>query len=353
MARVILAGVTRRFTATGAAAVDTVDLTVADGGFIALLGPSGCGKTTLLRLIAGFERPDAGRVTIGDDTVAGPDGFVPPERRQVGMVFQSFALWPHMTVAGNVGYPLRVAGIRGPDYHRKVAEALAAVSLGPLADRRPAALSGGQRQRVALARCLVMRPRVVLLDEPLASLDPHLRTAMQAEFTRFHALTRATMIYVTHDQAEALALADQVAVMQHGRIAQLAPPRELYRAPASEFVARFVGGGAVVPAMVLSAQGDTAEVELLGLRRRLRAAPGQRPGPALACLRPEDLRIAADGAAATLRAARYQGATTEAELDVGGQTVWLRTQSDTIPDALYLDVTDGWVIPGSKEAVLF
>ena len=358
MARVDLAGVTRRFApaTSGAAAVDAIDLTVADGAFVALLGPSGCGKTTLLRLIAGFERPDAGRISLGDDVVAGPDRFVPPERRQVGMVFQSFALWPHMTVRGNVGYPLRVAGIRGPEYARKVAEALEAVSLTSLAERRPAALSGGQRQRVALARCLVMRPRVVLLDEPLASLDPHLRTAMQAEFTLFQALTRATMVYVTHDQAEALALADRVAVMQHGRIAQLAPPRELYRAPKSAFVARFVGGGAVVPARVLSAAGGFAEVELLGLRRRLRAAPGQRPGPAMACLRPEDLLIGPEGAPATLCAARYQGATTEAELDVAGQAGLLRTSGEALLTAgstVKLDIVDGWVIPESKEAALF
>jgi iron(III) transport system ATP-binding protein len=351
MARVSLAGVTRRFTATGAAAVDAVDLTVEDGGFVALLGPSGCGKTTLLRLIAGFERPDAGRIAIGEEAVAGPAGFVPPERRQVGMVFQSFALWPHMTVAGNVGYPLRVAGIRGPEYHAKVAEALEAVSLGGLAARRPAALSGGQRQRVALARCLVMRPRVVLLDEPLASLDPHLRATMQAEFTRFHALTRATMVYVTHDQAEALALADRVAVMQQGRIVQLAAPRDLYRTPGNEFVARFVGGGAVVPARVLSVAGTVAETELLGLRRRLRAAPDQQPGPALACLRPEDLRIAASGAPATVRAARYQGATTEMELDVAGQTVLLRSGGEALPGAgssVHLEISDGWVIPDGR-----
>jgi iron(III) transport system ATP-binding protein len=345
MARVSLHGVTRRFAAGGPAAVDAVDLAIADGGFVALLGPSGCGKTTLLRLVAGFERPDAGRIAIGGEMVAGPGGFVAPERRRVGMVFQSFALWPHMSVAGNVGYPLRVAGIRGAEYARRVAEALAAVSLGQFAERRPAALSGGQRQRVALARCLVMRPRVVLLDEPLASLDPHLRAAMQAEFARFHRLTGATMLYVTHDQSEALALADQVAVMEHGRIAQLAPPRALYRTPANEFVARFVGGGAVVPGVVLRAEGDGAEVALLGLRRLLRAAAGQRPGPALICLRPEDLAIGADGAPARLLAARYQGATTEVELEVAGQIVMLRGDGEAMPERLCVDVRDGWVIP--------
>jgi iron(III) transport system ATP-binding protein len=349
MARLELAGVTRRFGPGHDAAADAVDLVVEDGSFVALLGPSGCGKTTLLRLIAGFERPDAGSIAIGGETVADDAGFVPAERRRVGMVFQSFALWPHMSVAGNVGYPLRVAGVKGADYQARLDEALAAVGLSGFAARRPSALSGGQRQRVALARCLVMRPRVVLLDEPLSSLDAHLRATLQAEFTRFHAMTRATMVYVTHDQSEALSLADTVAVMERGRIAQFAVPRVLYRQPRTEFVARFVGGGVVVPARVLAASHGGAEVELLGLRRRLRAAPGQQSGAALVCLRPEDVLIGQTGEPGIVRAARYLGAVTEAEVEVAGQMLVIRSAGQAVlaPGmAVRVDIADGWVIPG-------
>ena len=223
---------------------------------MAILGASGCGKTTLLRQIAGFDKLDAGRIVIGDTVVSSTAHHIPPERRRIGIVFQSYALWPHMTVAENVAYGLTVAGVKEPERARRVAAALTLVELDGFADRRPAALSGGQRQRVALARCLVTEPSLVLLDEPLANLDVHLRAAMEDEFARFHARTGTTMIYITHDQAEAMALADRIAVMDRGRLLQVATPSQLYREPADETVAGFIGEGMVVPVEVRSVDGD-------------------------------------------------------------------------------------------------
>ena len=178
-----------------------------------MLGASGCGKTTLLRQIAGFDKVESGRIVIGDTVVSAIDRHVPPERRRIGIVFQSYALWPHMTVAENVAYGLTVAGVKDPERARRVDAALALVELDGFGERRPSMLAGGQRQRVALARCLVTEPTLVLLDEPLANLDVHLRAAMEDEFADFHARTGTTMVYVTHDQSEAMALADRIAVM--------------------------------------------------------------------------------------------------------------------------------------------
>ena len=202
MAGVSFETVSKQFGETRA--VESVSLDIADGEFFALLGPSGCGKTTLLRLVAGFEIPDAGSVKLGGAEVGRPGWALPPEKRKIGMVFQSYALWPNMTVAENVAFALRVRRVRGAERVRIVNESLVKVGLEGLAERRPHELSGGQRQRVALARCLAMRPDVVLLDEPLANLDVHLRETMLEEFARFHKELRATFIYVTHDQAEAL-----------------------------------------------------------------------------------------------------------------------------------------------------
>jgi iron(III) transport system ATP-binding protein len=211
MARLTIDRVNKSFGTFQALA--DVSLEVADGEFMAILGASGCGKTTLLRQIAGFDKLDAGRILIGDTVVSAVHHHIPPERRRIGIVFQSYALWPHMSVAENVAYGLTVGGVKDPERARRVAAALTLVELEGFADRRPALLSGGQRQRVALARCLVTEPSLVLLDEPLANLDVNLRASMEDEFARFHARTATTMIYVTHDQAEAMALADHIAVM--------------------------------------------------------------------------------------------------------------------------------------------
>ncbi|WP_455271175.1 ABC transporter ATP-binding protein [Rhizobium herbae] len=245
MAQLILNHLSKDF-GTGRAAVSDVSLTVREGGFLALLGPSGCGKTTVLRMIAGFEQPSDGSIVLGERTLADASGALPPEKRNMAMVFQSYALWPHMTVAQNVGYPLKVRGVTGTAWQVGVKDALSVVRLEDFANRRPADLSGGQRQRVALARCLVTSPDVVLLDEPLANLDRHLKAAMEETFREFHARSGATMIYVTHDQSEAMALATDIAVMSEGRLIQVASPQEIYARPEGRVVGGLVGQGAIL-----------------------------------------------------------------------------------------------------------
>jgi iron(III) transport system ATP-binding protein len=356
LAGLTVSEISKRFDAV--TAVDRVSFDLSDGEFLAVLGPSGCGKTTLLRLIAGFELPDGGRIAIGGAEVSGPARHVAPERRRIGIVFQSYALWPHMSVTRNVGYALEVAGVRGAEYRRRVDAALASVGLTGLGERRPAQLSGGQRQRVALARCLVMEPAVVLLDEPLANLDVHLRAAMVEEFAAFHDKTGATMVYITHDQAEAMALADRIAVMDRGRIAQVASPRQLYREPESAVVGAFVGQGAIVPVRVLAANGSgTAEVELAGARLTLRCRPGQAGGAAQACLRPEHCEaVSSDGAGAIVaRVARatYRGGKSEVHAVLAAipdVTLRLDIPEDRAPKAgetFGIIVRDGWVIPSN------
>lgn len=244
MAKLVLDGVTKQFGDTPV--VNEVSLTIESGQFVALLGPSGCGKTTILRSIAGFEQLDDGLIILDDETISSRVHHLPPEQRQMSMVFQSYALWPHMNVMDNVGYSLKLKGINGDDYKRRVNESLDAVSMQHLLHRMPTELSGGQRQRVALARCLVSSPKVILLDEPLANLDRHLRASMEQIFREFHQRSGTTFIYVTHDQAEAMALADQVAVMNQGEIVQFDSPENLYRFPDNEWTARFIGQGSVI-----------------------------------------------------------------------------------------------------------
>ncbi|ASY42397.1 ABC transporter related [Taylorella equigenitalis 14/56] len=230
--------------------VQNVSLEFEKGEFIALLGPSGCGKTTLLRMIAGFEPVSEGEIRFGSKILSSATPYkqvhIPPEKREISMVFQSYALWPHMHVDGNVGYALKLKGIKGQEYKSRVHDALKAVNLENFADRYPNELSGGQRQRVALARCLVSTPKIVLLDEPLANLDQHLRGSMERTFREFQRKTGATFIYVTHDQAEAMALADKIAVMNAGRVEQFDTPENLYNKPLSEWVARFIGKGSIL-----------------------------------------------------------------------------------------------------------
>ncbi len=234
-ADVELAGVTKRFG--GVVAVESLDLAVRRGEFLSLLGPSGCGKTTTLRLIAGFERPDEGAVRIGGADVSG----LPPYRRNVNTVFQSYALFPHLSVLDNVGYGLKQHGLAKRERRQRALELLDLVRLPDVGDRRPRQLSGGQQQRVALARALVMEPQVLLLDEPLGALDLKVRKELQIELKRIQERVGITFVYVTHDQEEALAMSDRVAVMNRGRIEQLGRPTEIYDAPATRFVADFIG----------------------------------------------------------------------------------------------------------------
>jgi iron(III) transport system ATP-binding protein len=331
--------------AGGQTILQGIDLRLAEGEYVALLGPSGCGKSTLLRLVAGFARPTEGTVTLDGRTVSDARSFTPPEDRGVGMVFQSYALWPHLDVAGNVGYGLRT--LPGPARAARVAEALATVGLDGFQRRRIPSLSGGQRQRVALARCLAMRPRLMLLDEPLANLDAHLREAMVDEFRHLHRATGATILHVTHDQAEALALADRIAVMDRGRILQQGSPDQVWQEPASAAVARFLGRGTVVGAELLH-PGPPARLRLWGHEVALRAPAGLAPGPVLICLRPEGLGLGPGGIPARILAERLVGArrvVTLAPLAAPDLHLRLETDRTTPPapgDGLIL--RDGWVI---------
>ncbi len=303
MAQLSLDRLSKRFAATDRAAVDGVSLTVREGGFLALLGPSGCGKTTVLRMIAGFEQPTGGAIRLGSRVLADGEVSVAPEHRNMAMVFQSYALWPHMSVADNVGYPLKVRRIATEERRRRVASALSAVRLEPYAGRRPADLSGGQRQRVALARCLVTDPDVVLLDEPLANLDRHLRQEMEETFREFHQRSGATMVYVTHDQAEAMALATDVAVMSEGKVLQLATPQEIYARPEGRQVGMLIGQGAVIK--LPSPAGDTRALteDMMGtLLRTMGAEP-----VADVLVRPQDVEIADGGVAARVISALFEG----------------------------------------------
>jgi ABC-type Fe3+/spermidine/putrescine transport system ATPase subunit len=239
LSRLQLRGVSRRFG--DFLAVDSVDLELQSGEFVSLLGPSGCGKTTTLRMIAGFVDPTLGTIEMDDQVLSSPAGSVPPDRRQMSMIFQSYAIWPNMTVEQNVAFGLELRRIPSAEVKRRVGEMLEVVHMNQLADRYPAELSGGQQQRVALARAIVIRPSVLLLDEPLSNLDATLREEMRFEIRRLHDEFHVTTVYVTHDQAEAMVTSDRIAVMNHGRIEQIDHPRALYNKPKTRFVAGFIG----------------------------------------------------------------------------------------------------------------
>jgi len=304
-----LRGVRKSFGATSV--VGGLDLAVAPGEFLTLLGPSGCGKTTTLRMIAGLEAPDAGTIHIDGREVDGPSGRVPPEQRGLGMVFQSYAVWPHRTVAANVAYPLVLRKVPKAELETRLTEALRWVRLEQLRDRMPGALSGGQLQRVALARALIARPRVLLLDEPLSNLDAALREDLRAEIAALRTRLRTTMIYVTHDQSEALALSDRIAVMKAGAIEQVDTPERLYREPATPFVAGFVGG-----ANLLEGEASGAEFrssgEVFALPAECNAA-----GAGTLVVRPEDLAVGVDGTRLTLSARLFLGHAVEYRFPLG------------------------------------
>ncbi|MGO4673226.1 ABC transporter ATP-binding protein [Bosea sp. 2YAB26] len=257
-----LADLTMRYGAM--TVVDRVDLNVEKGNLVCLLGPSGCGKTTTLRLIAGFITPKGGEIHVGGRTISSAGWSEPPERRGMSMIFQSYALWPHMTVRENIGYGLSLRKMQAAEIARLVDKILDVTRLKPLAERYPGELSGGQQQRVSLARALVVEPEILLLDEPLSNLDANLREEMRFEIRRLHDAYRYTTVYVTHDQAEAMTTADLIVVMNQGRIEQAGSPEEIYERPQSEFVARFLGGTNILKGRWLDA--DTVECGPLKLR---------------------------------------------------------------------------------------
>ena len=298
--------IVKSYGGTGAPAVDGVSLSIKPGELFFLLGPSGCGKTTLLRMIAGFIEPTRGRVlfTTSDGKGERDVTHLPPNLRNTGMVFQSYALWPHMTVAKNVAFGLEVRRIGREEIARRVKEALEVVQMGHLAERRPNALSGGQQQRVALARALVVRPDVLLLDEPLSNLDAKLRVELRGEIRRICKAAGITTVYVTHDQKEALSMADMVAIMQSGKVVQLGRPGDMYRAPANRFVAEFLGETNFIEGTLESAGagGDASGGAVIRtLYGRLVSAHNAPAGVGvgsgvLVSLRPEALRVISAGA---------------------------------------------------------
>jgi len=296
-------------------AVDGVSASLRSGEFFVVLGPSGCGKSTLLRLVAGLETVDSGEIALDGRTVSAPGRHVPPEDRAVGFVFQSYALWPHMTVRDNVAFPAESGGT-GRAAARRIADRhLETVDLAAHADRLPAALSGGQRQRVALARCLAGGARTILMDEPLANLDPHLRNRMEAEIADFHRRAGVTTLYITHDQREAMALADRIAVMGQGCFLQVGPPHEIHDRPASEEVARFIGRAAVLDARLSIASG-AGHADLGPLSAPVTGQPIDRPGRVV--VRPGDVRLADAGTPARLESVFYRGGGWEALARVEG-----------------------------------
>ena len=324
-------------------AVDDVSFEVSDGEFLTLLGPSGCGKSTTLAAVAGLTEPTSGRIVAGDtvffDGAAGR--YLLPEFRNCGLVFQSYALWPHMTVAKNVAFPLELRNLKGKEIRSRVEEVLALVELGNMADRYPHQLSGGQQQRVALARTLVYRPSLLLLDEPLSNLDAKLRERARSWLRHVHDLVKISTIYVTHDQVEALALSDRIAVMSQGKIAQIGSPREIYNNPASPEVADFIGTSSFLKGTLCRDEpGGSARVRLTHDVAIEVGLPGATPdgSPVTVAMRPERLMLFAmdqtppngDGSAVAARivSRTYCGACIQYTVDLNGAEVKVETQQE-------------------------
>ncbi len=322
-ATLALVGVAKRFGAT--LAVDGVAFEVQAGSLATVLGPSGCGKTTVLRMVAGLEAPSAGRILIdGADVTA-----LPAAERGVSLVFQSYALFPHMSVRDNVAYGLTVAGMRRREAAARAEEAMAGVGLEGLGARLPSELSGGQQQRVALARALVLRPRVLCFDEPLSNLDAKLRRRVRDDIRALQQRLGLTVLYVTHDQHEALAVSDQVIVMRAGRVAQHGTPRALYEQPETAFVADFIGEANLLPVEVRTVTGEAARVVCGGIELDV-PARGLGPGPAVLAVRPQAWRIMPAGMPAVLRRSAFLGSHLEVFLDGPDGEIFMLAPADAV-----------------------
>jgi ABC-type Fe3+/spermidine/putrescine transport system ATPase subunit len=327
MTRIRLDALSRAFGPVWA--VRDVSLEVREGEFFSLLGPSGCGKTTTLRMVAGLERPTAGRIFFGDDDVT----HTPPQHRNVGLVFQSYAVFPTMSVTDNVAYGLRIRKVPEGEVRRRVAQMLEIVGLAALGHRMPGQLSGGQLQRVALARALAIQPRVLLLDEPLSNLDAKLRVEVRAEIRRLQRELGITTLYVSHDQEEALSMSDRIGVMHAGRLDQVGAPEEIYRRPATRFVARFVGEGTLLDG-VLVRDGVRARVAVGGFEVPVAEALAPRAGPVWVCIRPEGVRLldgsAAGGTGGVVEYVEFVGPSLRADVRVPGLPRLLRLAGSSV-----------------------
>ena len=353
MASVTIRQVTKSFGETQV--LKAFDETIADGEFVTLLGPSGCGKTTMLRIIAGFEHPTSGEVWIDDRMVTGGKTFVPPEKRGIGMVFQSYAVWPHMNVFKNVAYPLTIQKVKPEEISRRVARVLDIVHLSQYAQRLPSQLSGGQQQRIALARALVAEPKLLLLDEPLSNLDAKLRETMRFEIKEIQKKLGITVVYVTHDQTEAMAMSDRIFVINRGVVQQRGTPEEIYDRPANQFVADFLGkvdffrGEVKAGKIVIPAMGGQALPYAGPLTGRVDVG-----------IRPEQLRFKADGSLwGVLETQYYLGDVDDCRVRVGDALVRVIAPGSKYRklrdgEEVHLEVRDFMVFPedGSLDEML-
>jgi iron(III) transport system ATP-binding protein len=346
MTTVAITGLRKHYAGVGA--LNGVDLAASPGELVTLLGPSGCGKTTTLRCIAGFLDPDEGDILVDGRSVRG----VKLRHRGFGVVFQNYALFPHMTVEENVSYGLRVRRTARPERALRVTDALAMVGLEPFANRLPRTLSGGQQQRVALARALVIRPLLLLLDEPLANLDARLRQEMRALIRRVQKESGITTFYVTHDQAEAMAISDRVAVMERGRVAQFATPRDIYQRPVSHYVASFTGDAAEFPVRIVAAAGEGQyRVAVAGVETTVSGPAGLAPAALHKLMvRPEAVSIAEAGIPGIVHSTTFLGASQHCEVQVGGAAIALLAEPNRCVQPgeavhLRIDPAFGWLLP--------
>lgn len=349
MARVVFKNVDKFFDKNHV--LKNINLEINDGEFVAILGPSGCGKTTLLRILAGFETIDNGEIVVDGDTISSAKVHIKPEDRKIGMVFQSYALWPHMRVSENIAFPLKVKKIKKNKIKEEVFKALSVTKLNAFKDRKPEDLSGGQQQRVALARCLIMKPKLMLLDEPLANLDIHLKEGMIDEFRDFHKKTKSTMLYVTHDQSEAMVLADRIVMMEDGEVLQFDTPNKLYKEPNCEEVANFVGKGMIIPVKILQTlSNNMIEIDVFDTKITIQSNKKSK-SPKL-CLRAENLKVSTQkGFFATIIDSIFYGAftilivTPKADKKIKLRVMHLNNDIDVkIGDTVQVDIKECYLL---------